>query len=107
MNMQQDPQLRKKNIRTAVILGVIAVVVMLRILWKLSSRNPDQEPGTRLEHLAARVGHLALYAVMVVMPITGYLGTGVATEYFFMFDIASFKDTEYFLMNYAMSFFFG
>ncbi|MEE4294689.1 MAG: hypothetical protein V2I79_12060 [Xanthomonadales bacterium] len=29
MNMQQNPQLRKKNIRTAVILGVIAVVVML------------------------------------------------------------------------------
>ena len=29
MNTQQDPRLRKKNIRTAVILGVIAVVVML------------------------------------------------------------------------------
>ena len=29
MNMQQDPQLRKKNIRAAVILGLIAVVVML------------------------------------------------------------------------------
>lgn len=29
MNAQQSPDLRKKNVRTAVILGVIAVLVML------------------------------------------------------------------------------
>ena len=79
----------------------IAVLVLLRILWKMSNRNPDPEPGTRLEHIAARLGHLALYAVMIIMPITGYLGTGVNTEYFFLFDITSFKDSEYFVMNYS------
>jgi cytochrome b561 len=79
----------------------IALVVMLRIIWKLSNRAPDPEPGSRLEHLAARLGHLALYAIMIIMPITGYLGTGVDTEYFFMFDITSFKESEYFIMNYS------
>jgi len=79
----------------------IAVVVMLRVLWKFSNRSPDLEPGSRLEHLAAKLGHLALYAVMLIMPITGYFGTGVDTEYFFLFDITSFKDTEYFLFNYG------
>ena len=79
----------------------IAVVVMLRILWKISNRSPDLEPGSRLEHLAAKLGHLALYAVMIIMPITGYFGTGVDIEYFFIFDITSFKNTEYFLFNYS------
>ncbi len=30
---------------------------------------------------------------MIIMPLTGYLGTGVNTEYFTMFDITMFKNT--------------
>ena len=75
-------------------LGVsIAVVVVLRICWRLYNRPPEEEPGSRLEHLAAKVGHYALYSVMIIMPITGYIGTGVATEFFFLFDIPKFADT--------------
>ena len=74
----------------------IAVIVALRIIWRLSNRVPDLEPGTKLEHLAAHVGHLALYAIMVIMPVTGYIGTGVDTEYFFLFDIPKFEDTQLF-----------
>ena len=48
------------------------------------------------------LGHLALYAVMIVMPLSGYLGTGANTEYFFMFDIPSFKNTELFANNFSM-----
>jgi len=74
----------------------IAVIVALRIIWRLSNRVPELEPGTKLEHLAAHVGHLALYAIMVIMPVTGYIGTGVNTEYFFLFDIPKFEDTQLF-----------
>ena len=74
----------------------ITVIVALRIIWRLSNRVPDLEPGTKLEHLAAHVGHLALYAIMVIMPVTGYIGTGVNTEYFFLFDIPKFEDTQLF-----------
>jgi cytochrome b561 len=74
----------------------IAVIVGLRIFWRAVSRAPNPEPGTRLEHLAAHMGHYALYAVMVIMPITGYIGTGVDTEYFFMFDIPKFENTQLF-----------
>jgi cytochrome b561 len=74
----------------------IAVVVGLRIFWRAINRVPDPQPGTRLEHLAAHLGHYALYAVMVIMPLTGYIGTGVDTEYFFMFDIPKFEDTQIF-----------
>ena len=74
----------------------IAVVVALRIIWRFNNRVPDPEPGTKLEHLAAHVGHLALYAIMVIMPVTGYIGTGVNTEYFFLFDIPKFESTGLF-----------
>lgn len=71
----------------------IAVLVILRVYWRLTNRQPDAEPGSVLMHKAAHVGHLALYAVLIIMPVTGYLGTGVATEYFFLFDIPKFADT--------------
>jgi cytochrome b561 len=54
------------------------------------------EQGTKLEHLAAQAGHYALYAIMIIMTITGYLGTGANTEYFFMFDIPKFESTQLF-----------
>ncbi len=63
----------------------------------MSNQVPDLEPGTKLEHLAVHVGHYALYAIMIVMPVTGYIGTGVNTEYFFIFDILKFEDTQLFV----------
>jgi cytochrome b561 len=74
----------------------IAVVVTLRVFWRQLNRQPELEPGTKLEHSAAELGHYALYAVMILMPITGYLGTGAATEFFFLFDIPKFEDTALF-----------
>lgn len=74
----------------------VAVIVVLRIVWRLSNRNPDLEPGSKFEHLAAHAGHYALYLIMIVMPVTGYVGTGVATEFFLMFDIPKFEDTQLF-----------
>ncbi len=74
----------------------IAIVVALRIIWRMTNRTPDLEPGTRLEHLAAHLGHYALYAIMIILPVTGYMGTGVNTEYFLMFDIPKFDGTPLF-----------
>lgn len=74
----------------------IFVLVILRIIWRMMNRQPDEEPGTKLEHLAARAGHYALYAFMIIQPILGYIGTSVNTEYFFLFDIPKFEDTALF-----------
>lgn len=71
----------------------IAVLVVLRLYWRFSTRQPDPEPGSPLAHKAAHYGHVLLYVVLIVMPVTGYLGTGVATEFFFLFDIPKFADT--------------
>ena len=59
----------------------IAVVVVLRIIWRISNRMPDLEPDTKLEHLAAHLGHYALYVIIIIMPITGYVGTGVNASF--------------------------
>ncbi len=78
-------------------LGVtIAVVVALRILWRVSSRNPDLEPGSPVEHFAAHAGHYMLYLVMIVAPLTGYLGTSVDTEFFGLFVIPMFESSQAF-----------
>ena len=72
----------------------IAVIVILRIIWRNVNQNPDQEPGSKLAHLAAQIGHYTLYVVMILMPLTGYIGTGVNTEFFFLFDITKFESTS-------------
>jgi len=72
----------------------VAVFVVLRIMWKIMNKNPDDAPdGSKLEHFAARAMHWILYAVMIIMPITGYMGTKLDTNYFFLFDIPKFNDT--------------
>ena len=60
------------------------------------NRQPLEEQGTKMEHYVARAGHYALYAVMIVQPVLGYIGTSVPTEYFFLFDIPKFEDTALF-----------
>ena len=72
----------------------IAVIVILRIIWRNVNQNPDQEPGSKLANLAAKIGHYTLYVVMILMPLTGYIGTGVNTEFFFLFDITKFESTS-------------
>ena len=72
----------------------IAVIVILRIIWRNVNQNPDQEPGSKLANLAAQIGHYTLYVVMILMPLTGYIGTGVNTEFFFLFDITKFESTS-------------
>ena len=74
----------------------IGALVLLRIIWRNMNIQPDQEPGTVCEHLAAKLGHYALYVILIIMPITGYLGTGAATDFFFMFEIPKFADTAMF-----------
>lgn len=74
----------------------IAVFVALRILWKLMNEKPDPVPAPPHELKAAKWTHRALYAFMIIMPITGYLGCGAPTEYFFLLDIPKFEDTAIF-----------
>jgi cytochrome b561 len=64
----------------------LAVLVVLRVLWRLGHPGPSL-PGTlpRMQRIAAAVTHWALYACMLVMPLSGYLGSsfsGYPIKYF-------------------------
>lgn len=74
----------------------LAVFIILRIIWKLMNTTPKDVPGTKFEHIGAHAMHWVLYAIMIYMPITGYLGTGAPTEFFSLFEIPKFADTALF-----------
>ncbi|TYO90861.1 cytochrome b [Oceanicella actignis] len=56
--------------------GFVAfALAVLRIAWRLfEGRSPAPPPGmSRAERALARAGHLSLYALMIAMPVTGWL----------------------------------
>lgn len=74
----------------------IGVFVLLRVIWRFSNPLPKEPEGTRLEHLAAKAAHLMLYFFMIMMPITGYIGTGLGAEFFYLFHIPKFEEMALF-----------
>lgn len=71
----------------------VILFAALRLWWKLANEAPANPPGTWWEHLAAHAAHWTLYLLMFAMPLTGYLGTGVDTDFFGLFTIPKFEDT--------------
>ena len=55
---------------------VLGIAIMVRIAWRLGHRPPPW-PATMAaaRRRAAHLGHVALYACMVVAPLAGYLGS--------------------------------
>ena len=58
-------------------LTVLALVV-LRLAWRLLAGTPLPEPMPAWQALAARLSHVLLYAVLVAMPLTGWLYTSAS-----------------------------
>jgi cytochrome b561 len=54
----------------------LVVFVVIRLLWRVAHPTP-LPPGAlpRAQHLAASATHWALYACMLLMPLSGYLGS--------------------------------
>lgn len=74
----------------------VLVFVVLRLAWTAINRQPGDAPGNKLEHLAAHVTHILLYVAMLVLPLSGYLGTGGPSQLFFVIEIPRFADTQLF-----------
>ena len=55
---------------------VLGVLIVARLAWRLTHRPPAWPAFMPAwEARAARLGHAALYACMVAMPLSGYLGS--------------------------------
>jgi cytochrome b561 len=81
----------------ATVLGL----VVLRIMWRLIVGAPAYtEPLGPLTHAAARTGHLALYALMIAMPVSGYLTStagGNEVSWFGLFSLPRLVGKDKFL----------
>ena len=54
--------------------SLVLTLTALRLIWRLFNPRPESPPGTPLwQDRAARWGHLALYALMIALPLTGVL----------------------------------
>jgi cytochrome b561 len=72
-------------------LGMTALVlIVLRVAWRLAVRAPPYSAALgALHRLGARAAHVALYALMIAMPVTGYVDSvvgGHPTSWFGLFD---------------------
>lgn len=72
---------------------VILALVALRLLWKITGITPDLPENTpRWERVAAHLGHISLYALMLLMPLTGWLlvstsPLGLPSVFFNLFEV--------------------
>ena len=72
-------------------LGMTALVlVVLRVAWRLSVGAPPYSAALGvLSRLGAHAAHIALYALMIAMPVTGYVNSvagGHPAPWFGLFD---------------------
>jgi cytochrome b561 len=66
-------------------------LAIIRFVWRLSNKTPELDLP-RLEHIAARLAHLALYGFMFGMPLSGWLMTsaaGLPPSFFGLFTLPS------------------
>lgn len=94
MDDMSDEALPVLNIHWA--LGLLVGALVLPRLWcRWLDVPPQDPPGSALEHALAHTAHWALYGLLVVMPLTGYLGTGAPTD-FGLFTVTGFNETALF-----------
>ena len=67
--------------------------VILRIIWKITNPSPAAVTQSKPILYLGKVIHLLLYFAMVMMPVSGYLGTNADINFFGLFAVIKFPDT--------------
>lgn len=77
------------------ILGItIAFLTLPRLLWRIFGIVPRHLSHSRIENRAADVAHWALYALLILMPVSGYMTTYDPTNFGF-FVIPACRNTAF------------
>lgn len=74
---------------------VVGFLVIPRIVWRALNVEPEMPESSVAEHILAQCAHSALYLLMILMPLTGYIGTGAPTD-FGLFSVTAFNETRLF-----------
>ncbi len=71
--------------------GLIALVlVLVRLVWRRSNIVPQTAPLTLTEKIWSHRAHIALYGLMLAVPVTGWLASsafGSGTKFFGLFTV--------------------
>ncbi|KZN57116.1 hypothetical protein N474_08920 [Pseudoalteromonas luteoviolacea CPMOR-2] len=55
-------------------IGMLLIAfLVIRLIWRQINVKPNDLPGSKLEQTAARIGHFVLYALMLLIMVSGYL----------------------------------
>lgn len=65
---------------------LLLFAILLRLGWRATQPTPEAK-GHRLERLAAHLGHIGLYALMLVVLISGYLISTAEGQGINVFDL--------------------
>jgi len=77
------------------VLGItIGFLIIPRLLWRLFGTVPRHVSDSRLENWSADAAHWALYALLFLMPVSGYMTTYDPTN-FGLFTIPACRDTAF------------
>ncbi|WP_316232127.1 cytochrome b [Bradyrhizobium sp. SZCCHNR1051] len=74
---------------------IVGLSVLPRLLWRLVNVQPDQPHASHAEAWLAHAAHWGLYVLLILMPLTGYIGTDAATD-FGAFALPNFRETALF-----------
>lgn len=74
---------------------LVGFLILPRLVWRLLEIQPQSPSNSPFEHKLAQLAHYVLYALLIIMPLTGYLGTGAPTN-FGIFTITGFNETSLF-----------
>lgn len=66
---------------------VIGLLILLRIFWRLRHAPPPALPMPTWQRRAASASHLAMYACMVLMPLSGYLASNFSKHGIKLFNV--------------------
>lgn len=75
----------------------VFLLVLMRLSWRWRHTPPAYPPHIgRAQRIVAMVSHALLYAVLLIMPVTGYMmaGNGQGVPYFRMFSLPGFAHNE-------------
>jgi len=78
------PRVEAFNLHKSIGMTIFALM-LIRILWRLGHRPPQLPPMSSWQAATARATHVALYALLVIHPFIGYLGSefsGYPVKYF-------------------------
>jgi cytochrome b561 len=65
-------------------------LVVMRVAWRLTHRPPALPPMSAWQRVSANIAHYALYVLMIVIPLSGYLysyAAGVPVRYFGLVEL--------------------